>query len=364
LRGSRLKVIWQVTSRIYITFKRKKVDKVIVIAEAGVNHNGSIDLAKQLIDAAAEAGADYVKFQTFKADKLVSTVAKKAAYQAKNLNDGDDSQYTMLKNLELSEQNHIVLKAYAAEKQIRFLSTGFDEESIDFLNSLGMDFFKVPSGEITNYPYLKHIASKKKPVVVSTGMATLGEIEAALTLLIEAGVSSGNITVLHCTTQYPTPYEDVNLKAMQTIANAFKVKVGYSDHTIGIEVPIAAVALGATIIEKHFTMDRSLPGPDHKASLEPDELKAMVTGIRNIELAISGDGIKRPSKTELENKVVARKSIHLKRDIMKGDTILSDDLIMMRPSDGISPTMIEMVIGKKVNKNLESGSKLSFSDFS
>ena len=340
------------------------MSKVIVIAEAGVNHNGNIDLAKQLIDVASDAGADYVKFQTFKADKLVSTNAKKAAYQVKNINDGDDSQYTMLKNLELSEELHYVLKDYAQKREISFLSTGFDEESIDFLDTLQLDFFKVPSGEITNYPYLKHIASKKKPVVLSTGMATLSEIESAITILLGEGICSDQITVLHCTTQYPTPFADVNLKAMETISSAFKVKVGYSDHTIGIEVPIAAVALGAVLIEKHFTIDRTLPGPDHKASLEPDELKAMVRSIRNIELAMSGDGIKRPSSSELENKLVIRKSIHLKRPLRRGDTVSTDDLTMKRPADGISPMLIDMVIGKVATRDLEVGAKLDFSDFS
>jgi N-acetylneuraminate synthase/N,N'-diacetyllegionaminate synthase len=320
------------------------VSRVTIIAEAGVNHNGEIEKAKQLIDAAAEAGADYVKFQTFKADKLVSTEAKKASYQAKNINDGDDSQYGMLKKLELSEEDHYILKKYADEAGIKFLSTGFDEDSLDFLDSVGIDFFKVPSGEITNYPYLKHMASKKKPVVVSTGMSSLGEIEQALDVLTEAGVSIENIAVLHCNSQYPTPFEDVNLSAMLSIRDAFKVRVGYSDHTLGIEIPIAAVALGATVIEKHFTLDRNLPGPDHK-------------------LALQGDGRKHASASELPNKNLVRKSIHLATDKKEGDVLSKSDLIMKRPGDGISPMLIDLVIGKKVSKNLASGEKLTWQHF-
>ena len=339
------------------------MSRVTIIAEAGVNHNGEIEKAKQLIDAAAEAGADYVKFQTFKADKLVSTEAKKASYQAKNINDGDDSQYGMLKKLELSEEDHYILKKYADEAGIKFLSTGFDEDSLDFLDSVGIDFFKVPSGEITNYPYLKHMASKKKPVVVSTGMSSLGEIEQALDVLTEAGVSIENIAVLHCNSQYPTPFEDVNLSAMLSIRDAFKVRVGYSDHTLGIEIPIAAVALGATVIEKHFTLDRNLPGPDHKASLEPNELAHMVRSIRNVELALQGDGRKHASASELPNKNLVRKSIHLATDKKEGDVLSKSDLIMKRPGDGISPMLIDLVIGKKVSKNLASGEKLTWQHF-
>jgi N,N'-diacetyllegionaminate synthase len=339
------------------------VSQVTIIAEAGVNHNGEIEKAKQLIDAAAEAGADYVKFQTFKADKLVSTEAKKASYQSKNINDGDDSQYGMLKKLELSEADHHILKKYADEAGIKFLSTGFDEDSLDFLDSVGIDFFKVPSGEITNYPYLKHMASKKKPVVVSTGMSSLGEIEQALDVLTQAGVPIEDIAVLHCNSQYPTPFEDVNLGAMLSIRDAFKVRVGYSDHTLGIEIPIAAVALGATVIEKHFTLDRNLPGPDHKASLEPNELAHMVRSIRNVELALQGDGRKRASASELPNKSLVRKSIHLATDKKEGDVLSKSDLIMKRPGDGISPMLLDLVIGKKVSKNLASGEKLTWQHF-
>jgi N,N'-diacetyllegionaminate synthase len=338
--------------------------KVTIIAEAGVNHNGDMSMAKQLIDAAAAAGADYVKFQTFKADKLVSEEAKKAAYQIENLNDGDDSQYAMLKKLELSDQDHEVLKTYAQSKSIKFLSTGFDEGSVDFLDRLGIDFFKVPSGEITNIPYLIHIAKKGKPVVLSTGMCALSEIESAIDVLEQHGVRKHDITVLHCNTQYPTPFEDVNLLAMNTIASAFKVKVGYSDHTLGIEIPIAATALGAVLIEKHFTLDRSLPGPDHPASLEPGELKAMISSIRNIEKALAGDGLKRPSPSEIGNRAVIRKSIHVKEHIAKGTIITRDKLIMMRPADGISPGLIDMVVNKTANVDLTPGKKLDFNDFS
>lgn len=337
------------------------MNKTIIIAEAGVNHNGDIALAKQLIDVAAEAGVDYVKFQTFKADKLVSKSAKQAEYQKKNLgSNAEDSQYNMLKKLELSEDMHEVLLNYANQKGVKFLSTGFDEESIDFLESLGIDLFKIPSGELTNYLYLKHIAPKGKPIVLSTGMASLGEIEDALNVLIEGGAKLEDITVLHCNTDYPTKYEDVNLNAMLTIQQAFKVNSGYSDHTLGIEVPIAAVALGAKVIEKHFTLDRNMPGPDHKASLEPAELIAMVSAIRNIEKAVSGDGRKEPTKSESLNKSVARKSIHLKEPISSGESIDASKLEMKRPGDGISPMDLPKVIGRKLNSSLTAGVKLEW----
>lgn len=337
-------------------------NRTIVIAEAGVNHNGDLEQARKLVKVAAEAGADYVKFQTFSADRLVSSEAKKAAYQSANLQDGDDSQYGMLKKLELSGPDHFVLKEYAESLNIRFLSTGFDEESIDFLNSLHLDFFKIPSGEITNAPYLKHVASKGKPIVLSTGMASLGEIEQALNILEEAGTVKGRITVLHCNSQYPTPFADVNLKAMQTIKDAFKVNIGYSDHTLGIEIPVAAVALGATVIEKHFTLDRNLPGPDHKASLEPAELKQMVNSIRNIESALSGNGLKVPSPSEIGNRQVIRKSIHVLKTIKEGEIIRPESLIMKRPADGISPMLIDMVIGQKAKYDLAAGKKLAYTD--
>ena len=338
------------------------MDKVIIIAEAGVNHNGNIELAKKLIDVAVNAGVDYVKFQTFKADKLVSRDAKKASYQTKNINDGDNSQYNMLKKLELSHRNHLELMNYCDSKKIKFFSTAFDVEGVQYLNDLGLDFFKIPSGEITNYPYLKAIALLGKPVIMSTGMCTDLDIKNAFEVLIKFGLSRDKISILHCNTEYPTPMKDVNLLAMLTIQKQFDVKVGYSDHTLGTEVPIAAVALGAKIIEKHFTLDRTLPGPDHVASLEPNELKAMVLAIRNIEKAISGNGIKLPSKSESKNIAIARKSIHLNKNLHKGDTITEDDIVTLRPGDGISPMDWEQVIGKKLVADKTSFHKLSYLD--
>ncbi|GHA53244.1 N-acetylneuraminate synthase [Pontibacter akesuensis] len=339
------------------------MNKTVIIAEAGVNHNGDIQLAKQLIDVAADAGVDYVKFQTFKADKLVSKEAKQADYQLKNLggNSIENSQYNMLKKLELTESMHVELLKYAKQKGVKFLSTGFDEDSIDFLEQLGIDLYKIPSGEITNFPYLQHIARKRKPIVISTGMATLGEIEEALSVLKGEGVDLDKVTVLHCNTDYPTKYEDVNLNAMLTIQQAFKVNIGYSDHTLGIEVPVAAVALGAKVIEKHFTLDRDLPGPDHKASLEPDELKAMVSAIRNIEKAINGDGRKEPTSSELKNKDLARKSLHVKVNLEVGDEIGLSDLEVKRPGSGISSMYIPRVVGRKVVKPLQAGEILDWS---
>lgn len=325
----------------------------IIIAEAGVNHNGDFELAKKLVTAAAEAGADYVKFQTFKANKIVSKTAKKAAYQERNINNGDDSQYDMLKQLEMPGEWHIKLIKYANDHGIKFLSTGFDEESIDFLDRLGTPFFKIPSGEITNKPYLRHIAKKRKPVILSTGMANLEEIQAALKIMYENGLSKEEITVLHCNTEYPTPMEDVNLNAMISIKNILGVKVGYSDHTQGFEVPIAAVALGAVVIEKHFTLNRNLPGPDHKASLEPEELKAMVKAIRNIEQAISGNGLKEPSKSELRNIVIVRKSIVAARTIQKGDMLTVENLTVKRPGNGISPMLWDEIIGLTAIKDFK-----------
>ncbi len=334
--------------------------KVIIIAEAGVNHNGDLQLAKQLVDAAADAGADYVKFQTFKADKLVSKEAKKAVYQSVNIGDGDNSQYNMLKKLELQDDYHFELQAYANKRNIKFLSTGFDEGSIDFLDTVGIDLYKIPSGEITNYPYLKHIARKGKPIIISTGMATLGEIEDALEVLYTEGAKTEDITVLHCNTDYPTKYEDVNLAAMLTIQQAFKIDVGYSDHTLGIEVPVAAVALGAKVIEKHFTLNRDMEGPDHKASLEPQELKQMVIAIRNTERALSGTGRKEPSASEAQNKSVARKSIHLAQSIKAGEKIDAAKLEMKRPGDGISPMELPNLLGRSFSTDLEAGIKLEW----
>ncbi|WP_370203405.1 N-acetylneuraminate synthase [Alloalcanivorax venustensis] len=317
---------------------------VLVIAEAGVNHNGDIELAKALVDAAADAGADFVKFQTFKADSLVTRGAPKAHYQVKNAN-SEESQYQMIKRLELSESMHQELIAHCDKNNVGFLSTGFDKSSIDYLRGLDVTTFKVPSGEITNLPYLRHIGSFNGRVLISTGMSCLGEIEQALDAVESSGTERDKITVLHCTTEYPTPMEDVNLRAMVNIGKAFGVSVGYSDHTPGIEVPIAAVALGATVIEKHFTLDRTLPGPDHRASLEPDELKVMVQGIRNIEKAL-GDGIKRPSPSELKNKPIARKSLVAARPIRAGEAFSEDNLMAKRPGTGISPMQWDEVIGR------------------
>lgn len=324
----------------------------IIIAEAGVNHNGSLDIAKQLVDAAADAGVDIIKFQTFKADKLVSKDAKKAEYQKQNIGDGDDSQYQMLKKLELSETDHQELVAYCHQKGIRFWSTAFDLESIDFLHSLGLGLWKIPSGEITNYPFIKKIALLHEPVIMSTGMCDEDDIRNALDVLLKNGLTKDQITILHCNTQYPTPMKDVNLKAMLTIKHDFETAVGYSDHTRGIEVPIAAVALGAKVIEKHFTLDRNMAGPDHKASLEPQELKAMVQAIRNIESAL-GTGIKQVSESERGNIAVARKSIVASTYIKKGETLTDSNLSVKRPGIGISPMLWETVVGTKATKDYQ-----------
>ncbi|MCB0657558.1 MAG: N-acetylneuraminate synthase [Saprospiraceae bacterium] len=335
--------------------------RTLIIAEAGVNHNGNIDLAKQLIEVAAEAGADYVKFQTFNASKLVSASAPTASYQQKATGDSITSQQTLLKRLQLSIADHKVLIDYCRDCNISFLSTAFDHASIDLLASLGQQLFKIPSGEITNLPYLKYVARQHKPMILSTGMSTLGEVEQALNVLLEVYPERESITILHCNTEYPTPFTDVNLNAMQTMAQAFLVNVGYSDHTLGIEVPVAAVALGAFCIEKHFTLNRSLPGPDQHASLEPHELKAMIQAIRNVEMAL-GSSIKQPSPSELKNRTVARKSIHLSRPVPAAYVLTRDDLIMKRPGDGISPFAIEDVIGKSTNASFPEDHKLSWQD--
>lgn len=320
-----------------------KSDKVFIIAEAGVNHNGSLELAKKLIDVASESGVDAVKFQTFKADKLVSKTAKKAEYQ-KETTDTNESQYEMIKKLELDEAAHRELIKYCKSKNILFLSTPFDHESIALLHGLGMSIFKIPSGEITNLPYLRQIGRFGKEVILSTGMADLGEVEDALDVLVQAGTPKENITILHATTEYPCPMDEVNLKAMQTMLHAFGAKVGYSDHTQGIEIPIAAVAMGARVIEKHFTLDREMPGPDHKASLEPDELKAMVQAIRHVEKAL-GNGMKKPSKSEAKNKAIARKSILTCKAIKKGEKLTKDNITIKRPGNGMSPMRWDEVIG-------------------
>ena len=321
------------------------MQKTIVIAEAGVNHNGSIEIAKKLIDVAVEAGVDYVKFQTFKAENLVSKNAKKASYQKENTNNSTDNQYEMLKKLELSDDNHRELIDYCKEKKIRFLSTAFDLDSISFLKGK-IDFFKIPSGEITNLLYLEKVAKLGIPIVMSTGMANMAEVRDALSILTENGIDKKDITVLHCNTEYPSPMEDVNLKAMLSIREELDVKIGYSDHTPGIEVPIAAVALGAKIIEKHFTLNKEMEGPDHKASLAPDELIAMVKAIRNIEIAL-GDGIKKVSPSEAKNIAIARKSIIALKDISKGDVLSEDNIGIKRPGNGISPMKWYQVIGTK-----------------
>ena len=315
-----------------------------IIAEAGVNHNGDLGVAKRLIDAAADAGADYVKFQTFSADRQVTRDAQKARYQAQTTGAGE-SQYEMLKRLEISADMHEELMAHCRLRNIGFLSTGFDIESVDLLHALGLRLFKVPSGEITNLPYLRHIGALAGDVILSTGMCSLGEVEAALDALEQAGTARKRVIVLHCTTEYPAPLAEVNLRAMHSLGTAFGVRTGYSDHTEGSEVAIAAVALGACLIEKHFTLDRGLPGPDHKASLEPRELAAMIASIRNIELAL-GDGIKRVTASERMNRGVARKSIVAARPIRKGETFSVDNLTTKRPGDGISPMRWDELLGK------------------
>lgn len=327
------------------------MQRVLIIAEAGVNHNGSIDIAKQLVDKAVEAGVDMIKFQTFKAEKLVSKSAKQAEYQKKNIGaKADDSQLNMLKKLELSEQDHQTLIDYCNKKGIRFFSTAFDMESIDYLHSLDLGLWKIPSGEITNYPYIKKIALYHEPVILSTGMCELDDVSAAMCVLIKNGVQRNQITILHCNTEYPTPFEDVNLKAMLELKEEFQTKVGYSDHTKGIEVPIAAVALGASVIEKHFTLDRNMEGPDHKASLEPDELKAMVSAIRHIEQAL-GSGKKTVSESERKNIAIARKSIVAACPIQKGELLTEQNLTVKRPGNGISPMKWDEVVGMTAKRD-------------
>lgn len=326
------------------------MNHTVIIAEAGVNHNGSLEMAKQLVDKAVEAGVDYIKFQTFKASKLVTKSAKQAEYQQKNIGKEGDSQYQMLKKLELSPEDHEVLIAYCEERGIKFFSTAFDFDSIDYLHSLNLGLWKVPSGEVTNYPFLKRIAAYNEKTILSTGMCDMQDVRNAVEALYKNGLSKENLILLHCNTEYPTPFEDVNLKAMDALHKEFGVEVGYSDHTKGIEVPIAAAALGATVIEKHFTLDRTLPGPDHKASLEPDELKAMVSAIRNIEKAVGGDGTKHVSESECKNIAIARKSIVAACNIKAGETFTEENLTVKRPGSGISPMRWEEVLGQKAKK--------------
>jgi N,N'-diacetyllegionaminate synthase len=323
----------------------------LIIAEAGVNHNGDIQLAKKLVEVASDSNVDVVKFQTFRASSLVTKNAKKADYQSKPSSESDN-QLDMLQKLELSEEQHKELKELANNRNLEFLSTGFDIESLQMLISLGINRIKIPSGEITNLPYLRFIAAQKKKVILSTGMSTLKDIENALSVLFKGGVKVEDITVLHCTTNYPARMDEVNLNAMVSIGKEFGVSMGYSDHTEGIEVSIAAVALGAVVIEKHFTLDRNLPGPDHKASLEPRELTALVDGIRNIEVAI-GDGIKKPMKSELANINAARKSLVACQRIQKGDLFSEKNVTVKRPGSGISPMEWDSIIGTVSDKSYE-----------
>lgn len=326
-------------------------NKVLIIAEAGVNHNGDLKIAKELVEVAAKAGADYIKFQTFKADCQVTLDAKKAPYQESDIVSGE-TQHEMLRRLELSQEMHRELIVHCFKCKIGFLSTAFDVESIDLLLGLGQAFLKVPSGEITNKPYLRYLGGLRKPIILSTGMATLDEVRAAIEVLEAEGANRQDLTLLHCTTEYPTPMDDVNLEAMVTMQKIFKVRVGYSDHTMGIEIPVAAVALGASVIEKHFTLDRQMEGPDHKASLEPNELKNMVTAIRNIELAM-GDGIKRPAPGEIQNQIAARKSIVASKKIMAGEKFNPENIVTKRPGSGISPMMWDDVLGRLAPRDFQ-----------
>ena len=332
------------------------MNKVFVIAEAGINHNGSIANAKKMIAVASEAGADAVKFQTFKSEEVISKYAPKAEYQ-KATTDAEESQLDMARKLELSKADFEELARYCKEKDIIFLSTPFDFDSIDFLNELGLDTFKIPSGEITNLPYLRKIGNLAKKLILSTGMANLGEVGDALDIIVKAGCSKDNITVLHCNTEYPTPMKNVNLLAMNTIKKAFNVDIGYSDHTLGIEVPIAAVALGAKVIEKHFTLDKNMEGPDQRASLDPLELKSMVKAIRNIEKAM-GDGVKKASHSELRNKSIARRSIVARRYIRKGEVFSEENLAAKRPGTGVSPMSWGEILGKTSRRDYEEDSMI------
>lgn len=329
-----------------------KYHHTIIIAEAGVNHNGSLDMAKKMVDAAAEAGVDYVKFQTFCSELLVTASASQADYQRREAKSEDSSQLAMLRKLELSHANHLALVDYCNQKGVKFLSTAFDLPSIDFLNGLNIDFWKVPSGEITNLPYLRKIAATHQPIIMSTGMCDLATIKETITFLLNEGVSKNDITLLHCNTEYPTPFQDVNLRAMITLRDELGVKVGYSDHTLGIEVPVAAVALGAEVIEKHFTLDRNLSGPDHKASLLPDELRNMVSAIRNIEKAL-GSRLKTVTDSESKNIVAARKSIVAAVAIKAGEVFSEENLTVKRPGKGLSPMKWYEIIGRRANRDFQ-----------
>lgn len=326
---------------------------VMIIAEAGVNHNGSMENAFRLVDVAADAGVDYIKFQTFKAEKLVSNSAKKADYQILNTRKSEETQLQMLRKLELSQEQHAELITYCQKKNIQFFSTAFDLDSLEYLNEVGLKMVKIPSGEITNLPYLRKAARLFRQVILSTGMTTISEIKDAVSVFTEAGISKENITILHCNTEYPTPMDDVNLKAMLHIRQVFGTEIGYSDHTLGIEVPIAAVALGASIIEKHFTLNKTMNGPDHSASLEPDELKAMVSAIRNLEKALSGSGTKEVSPSEQKNIAIARKSILAIKKIYKGEIFSNQNIGVKRPGTGISPMKWDEILGQRAIKDFE-----------
>lgn len=331
--------------------------KCFIIAEAGVNHNGDIEIAKKMVDVACEAGADAVKFQTFKAENLVTKNAPKAKYQKENT--GNGNQYEMLRKLELSYEEHVILKKYCKKKGILFISTPFDFESVDLLEKLNINLYKISSGDLTNIPFLRYIARLNKPMIVSTGMANLGEVEKAVEEIKKVG--NNNIILLQCTSNYPTNYEDVNLNAMITLKNAFKLPIGYSDHTKGIEVSMAAVAMGAEVIEKHFTLDKSMEGPDHKASLNPIELKEMISSIRNIERAL-GDGTKKCNKSEESTRKVARKSIVAKNDIRRGQTVSYDNITFKRPGDGLSPAFVDEIVGKKAVNDISSDEFITFNN--
>ncbi len=339
--------------------KENKMSRILIIAEAGVNHNGSLKTAKKMVDVAVNSGTDAIKFQTFNAELLVSKYAPKARYQ-KIATNKDESQLEMIKKLELDLNAHKELIRYCRKKRIIFLSSPFDLESIDLLVHLGLKIFKIPSGEITNLPYLRKIGALRKKLIISTGMSTLREVKDALNILVKSGTRKKDIVILHCNTEYPTPFKDVNLSAMLTIKDKFGVKVGYSDHTLGIEVAIASAALGATVIEKHFTLDKNMEGPDHKASLEPRELKTMVLAIRNVERAL-GSGVKKPSKSEAKNILIARQSIVAAKEIRRGEVFCAEKLTTKRPGTGISPMFWDQVIGRVASRNYQRDDFIKFS---
>lgn len=332
------------------------MSKVLIIAEAGVNHNGDMELAKKLVDAAADAGADYVKFQTYKTDALLLETAEKAGYQKKIMGESEN-QYEMLKKLELCENNHVVLIEHCESRNVKFLSSPFDLDSIDLIAKLNLDFIKVPSGEITNFPYIRKVGGAGKKILLSTGMSNLGEIEAALNLMVDSGADMDQISVMHCNTEYPTPPKDANLRAISTIQNAFNVKVGYSDHTLGVEAAIAAVSMGATVIEKHITLDKNMSGPDHMASMDPEDFKQFVQCIHNVE-AMLGGGLKRPSQSEKKNITIARKSIVASKAISKGEPFGEGNLTTKRPGDGVSPMRWNDVVGKVAHREYSVDEKI------